>query len=201
MLYAPFDRAGRHDRYDDAVASKTSISKRARDLVSIEHVRVVQRTSAGLVCGLDGREFFLSYSELGDSPPRPFVEGQIITVVLRPSFAEEVRILVGERRSEARLPVAPREALWLFCPARGIGGQAELRDVSRTGVRIALDRRHGWRLARALRHAGASAALVEVARLPNNRHRQARVRWAVECATNEMEFGLKLTEPLHEWTM
>ena len=55
--------------------------------------------------------------------------------------------------------------------------------------------------ARALRHAGASAALVEVARLPNNRHRQARVRWAVECATNEMEFGLKLTEPLHEWTM
>jgi hypothetical protein len=94
----------------------------------------------------------------------------------------------------------PREPLWLFCPTRGIGGQAELREVSRTAVRIALDRRYGLRLARALRDAGASAAVVEVARLPHDRHGQARVRWAVECATDEMQFGLKLTEPLPAWT-
>lgn len=167
----------------------------------MEHVRVVRPTSGGIVCHVDGRELFLSYCELGDSPPGALVAGQIVTVTIRPSFAHELRILErASPRSAACRGAPPRAAVALLSDARGIGGQAELREVSRTAVRIALDRRYGWRLARALRDSGASAAVVEVARLPHDRHGQARVRWAVECATDEMQFGLKLTEPLPAWT-
>jgi hypothetical protein len=126
----------------------------------------------------------------------------MVTLMVRPSLAQELRcILEADRRPQAPRPVAPCEPLWLFCPTRGIGGQAELRDGSRTGVRTALDRRYGWRLARALHDAGATASLVEVARLPDHRQRQARVRWAAASATDEIQFGLRLTEPLREWRL
>jgi hypothetical protein len=101
--------------------------------------------------------------------------------------------------SEAWRAVGPCEPLWLFCPKRGIGGQAALREVSPSGIRIAVDSRYGWRLARALRDAEASAALVEVARLPRDRHRQGRVVWIADCAAHELQVELMLTEPLVDW--
>ena len=175
------------------------MSAGAEKFVEMQRVRVMRAERSGVLCDVGGREIFIPYAELCESPAEGFVPGQVVTVMVRPSFARARRLADADRRSEARRTIEGAEPLWLFCPSRGIGGQATLREVSRSGLSVRLDRRYGWRLIRALREAQAGAALVEVARLPHDKHRQARIVWAAESAANEILFGLALTMPLGDW--
>ncbi len=103
-----------------------------------------------------------------------------------------------ERRAEPRWIVDPGrfEPLWLVARRGTVGGQATLRDVSTRGLCVIVDRRQARRLVSALAEAQSTQELVEVARIPRDGYRRARVAWSRVAESQEAHFGLSLTEPL-----
>jgi hypothetical protein len=103
----------------------------------------------------------------------------------------------GERPRDVREPIDEGrfEPLWVICKGGTIGGHAILRDLSKHGMKIGVDRR-AWRLIAAFEQARGSGATVEVFRIPRDRHVKARVVWMLRDVADEVSFGLELTEPL-----
>jgi hypothetical protein len=99
-----------------------------------------------------------------------------------------------ERRREPRrsLRGRPLGPLWIVGRRFSVGGTAQVVDASAHGLRILVDRRHAWRLARSLREALERRSVVEIPYVPEEGRRRARVIWE----NPQGYFGLALTEPL-----
>ena len=99
-----------------------------------------------------------------------------------------------ERRKELRLVVHQKwlEPVWIFGRQLAVGGTAVIHDVSANGLRILLNRRWARRLAAALEVALHEHTAIEIANIPRDGRRRARVVWA----DRHGRFGLAMTEPL-----
>jgi hypothetical protein len=106
-----------------------------------------------------------------------------------------------ERRRRARRSIDPGEfePLWLVVQDGDVGTQAELRDVSATGLGIVVNRSRARRVIAALEEARATEAPIEVMRIPGDGNRRAHVVWALVGDPLVAHFGLSLAEPLEAW--
>jgi hypothetical protein len=102
----------------------------------------------------------------------------------------------SERRKEPREALAGR-SLWVVAPDGSLGAVAWLRNASLNGLSIAVNRRAAHRLVAALEDARKSGRLVELANVPSEGYRQARVVWSrIAEDPDHAHFGLEVTEPL-----
>ena len=106
-----------------------------------------------------------------------------------------------DRRRRARRSVEPGQfdPLWLVVQDGQVGTQAELRDVSATGLGIVVNRSRARRVIAALEEARATEAAIEVTHIPRGGNRRAHVMWALVGDSQHAHFGLRLVEPLDAW--
>src|SRR5438093_9306084 len=103
-----------------------------------------------------------------------------------------------DRRRKARRSVDPGQfdPLWLVVQDGQVGTQAELRDVSATGLGIVVNRSRARRVIAALEEARATEAAIEVTHIPRGGNRRAHVVWALVGDSRHPHFGPSLAEPL-----
>jgi hypothetical protein len=108
------------------------------------------------------------------------------------ALARPLRI---ERRTEARRENAATPThLWVLCKGGEMGGQVKVRDGSRGGLGVVVDRAAS-RFVAALRAAKGEGAAVDVCQSLHGEYEQARIVWDLEGESREIRFGLELSAP------
>ena len=195
-------------------------------LVRIAGVRIVAVESFGVFCVVSDNapDLFIPFALIYDPPASRLLPGKIVELAVPDWFASEHDLPIaaavnggqerGAKRDEPRpidavssIPAEQRgevrgvtergryESLWLFCTERAVGGQAMMRDISMCGMGVVVNR-GAWRLVAALRETQQKRTLVELSRIPYDRHRRARVIWIGKDDLGEIRVGLQFDEPL-----